>query len=586
MSAKLAILVLAWITAAPALAGPPPYFYRSDGSRVEPNAIEEGDTLLIPIPGDPRPLRLEDRIIVRVSEGLPSQSTLAGLGLQVVDKLAGRPHSWILKAADARGALRACARLVELDLAVWAVPDFRVPVNLCFHPDDQFYGLQWHLSHQSGGHMSAEGAWDLTRGNPDVVVAILDTGVDSTHEDLDRTRMVHPRNTIADIDDPAPNNTVIDAHGTACAGLIVAAQNNQIGVSGVCPGCSWMPVRLLDGWELMSQLSEIAEGLYWAADHGAWVMSNSWYIPQEAIDAGTDITPIKDAIREAATSGRGGKGCVVLFATGNGDREIGPDELSAMEETVAVGGCGHDGFLFILSDYGPYVSVVAPTWSGRDGDPRIVTLDVSGDAGYNRQGDRWNYNDQGEEFRTGELQLDPEGNYTAYFGGTSAATPNAAGVAALVLSVNPDLTRGEVIDILQSTADKIGEVEYDQDGHHDHYGHGRVNAERAVAVALYGRDNPDGKLCHLDLNCQNECLEAPPVGEGPVCMTPCAATSECGESRICLEGYCYPDFLLLLTDDGCEPEREIRGGCSNARGRALWSLLLFWLVFRRRLSPA
>lgn len=556
-----------------------PYFYRADGNRMELRAEDDGDALVIPVPGDPRSLRLENQIIVRVDGSLPD------LGLEVVGKLADRPHTWILKAQNARAALQACARLVEEDLVVWAVPDFHVPVSLAFRPDDQLYGLQWHLSHTSAGHMSAEGAWDLTRGDPNVVVAILDTGVDSAHEDLDTARMVAPRNTIADIDDPAPNNTVIDAHGTACAGLIVATQNNEIGVSGVCPQCSWMPVRLLDGCFLMSQLSEIAEGLYWAADNGAWVMTNSWYIPQATIET-IDVTPIKDAIREAVTNGRGGKGAVVLFATGNTPREIGPDEFSAMDETMAIGGCGHDSFLFVDSSFGPYVSVVAPTWSGRRGDPRIVTLDVSGDVGYNRQGERWNYNDQCEESATGDLQPDAEGNYTSFFGGTSAATPNAAGVAALVLSVNPDLTWQEVRDILQSTADKIGEVEYDQNGHHDEFGYGRVNAERAVAVALYGRDNPDGKICRLDLNCENECLHDPPIGEGPLCMTACATTPECGDSRICLEGYCYPEFLLLLEDDTCEPEPRVKGSCAHARGSSLWLFLLLFLLFYRRVNPA
>jgi hypothetical protein len=219
-------------------------------------------------------------------------------------------------------------------------------------------------------------------------------------------------------------------------------------------------------------------------------------------------------------------------------------------------------------------------------DPRIVTLDVSGDVGYNQQGDHWDYTSPDEEFRTGNLQPDAEGNYTAYFGGTSAATPNAAGVAALVLSVNPDLTGQEVRDILQSTADKIGEVEYDQDGHHDQYGYGRVNAERAVSVALYGRDNPDGKLCRLDLNCESECLHAPPIGEGPVCMTACATTPECGDSRICLDGYCYPEFLLLLEDDTCEPEPRVEGSCAHARGSSVWMLLLLVVALRRRFSPA
>jgi hypothetical protein len=159
-------------------------------------------------------------------------------------------------------------------------------------------------------------------------------------------------------------------------------------------------------------------------------------------------------------------------------------------------------------------------------------------------------------------------------------------VAALVLSANPDLTGQEVRDILQSTADKIGEVEYDQNGHHYQYGYGRVHAERAVAVALYGRDNPDGKLCRLGLNCQNECLSDPPIGEGPVCATPCATTPECGDLRVCLEGYCYPEFLLLLEDDTCELEPKIEGNCAHVQGSSVWLLLILILVFRRRFNPA
>lgn len=593
MNTGRAIAFIASFTAAQALAGPLEYFYRADGSKVELHAEDSGDTLVIPVPGDPRPLRLERQIIVRIYQSLPGKPVLSGLGLEVVRPLGNRPHTWILRAENARGALRACARLVEEDLVAWAVPDFRVPVDLHFRPDDQFYGLQWHLAHTGEADISAEGAWDLTRGNPDVVVAILDTGVDPAHHDLDHTRMVNPRNVVTGEDDASPESDSLNAHGTGCAGLAVAVQNNAIGVSGVCPRCSWMPVVALEGITTDEMLSGIAEAFYWAADNGAWILSNSWGIGQEKIDAGFDITPLQDAVAYAVADGRGGKGCVVLFAAGNGDANlnalpIGPDELPAMPETIAVGGCDHNGNHAKYSDYGPYLSVVAPTWSGYPGDPKIITLDTSGDAGSNRGGEHWKFDRQDlRDVPTGELQPDEEGNYTAYFTGTSAATPIAAGVAALVLSVNPDLTFLEVMDILQSTAEKVGGVEYDQDGHHDEYGYGRVHAERAVAVARYGRNNPDGKLCRLDLNCENECLADPPVGEGPVCMTPCAATPECGDSRICHQGYCYPEFLLLLlVDDTCEPEPEIHGGCSHARGGALWFLWLSWLPFCRRFSPA
>ena len=119
-----------------------------------------------------------------------------------------------------------------------------------------------------------------------------------------------------------------------------------------------------------------------------WLMDTVQTVDQ----GGFDMALLYEAVRHATTNGRGGKGCLVLFAAGNGDGDlnatpIGPDELPAMDETLAIGGCDHTGRVARYSDYGPCVSVVAPTWSGWSGDPKIVTTDTSGNAGYNKAGE-------------------------------------------------------------------------------------------------------------------------------------------------------------------------------------------------------
>ncbi len=393
--------------------------------------------------------------------------------------------------------------------------------------------------------------------------------------------MFKPRNILTGADDASPSDLAIDAHGTACMGLVAATADNQTGMSGVCPLCSGMPVRIFDDFAQMASISQIAEGIGYAADQGAWVISNSWGIGQELIDqGGIDMTPLYEAVRHAVSSGRGGKGCIMLFAAGNGDADlnaqpIGPDELPAMDETIAVGACGHDGYVARYSDYGSCVSFLAPSWSGQSGDPRIFTLDTAGDAGYNKAGEHYRSEPGQGDVSTGESEPDPEGDYTRYFGGTSAATPIAAGVAALVLSVNPDLTYLELKDILQSTAEKVGEIEY-VDGHDDHYGYGRVNALRAVAVAKYGRDNPDGAPCALDLNCRDVCRSDQPDGGEPACATTCAVAEDCSEDHDCLAGYCGPEQPEPVIEGGC--------GCGTSAPGAFGILPLLVLVFfgRRR----
>jgi subtilisin-like proprotein convertase family protein len=172
-------------------------------------------------------------------------------------------------------------------------------------------------------------------------------------------------------------------------------------------------------------------------------------------------------IHKAATQGRANKkGCVILFAAGNEDRPLDGEKdgkisvqgFALHPDVIAVAASNSQDKRSSYSNFGPEITLCAPS-SGSPG-RRIVTTDRRGTQGYSAN------------------------DYTSEFGGTSSATPLAAGLAALILSANPDLTSAEVRSIMMSTSDKIdpengGYV----DGHSPLYGHGRINAHKAVALA-------------------------------------------------------------------------------------------------------
>lgn len=569
---------------------------RADGRTARLEGRLQDGVLIVSVPGR-APIRLGGGLIVRTDDPAGVDAArMRALGLRMVRHMRGMEHTWLLRAADAPAALAACRSLSATPGVRWAVPDFQLPVDLYHRPDDPLYPDQWHLAQASGQDIAAELAWDLSTGTAEVVVAVVDTGVDPHHPDLAPSRMVAPHNVVTGSDDPSPSDLAIDAHGTACAGLAVASGDNRLGVSGVCPGCSWMPVRVFERGARMN-LAALSDGIGWAVDQGAWVISCSWGVPQELIDQGVDITPVREAVQRAVSEGRAGKGCVVVFASGNGDQNrvaqpVGPDELPAMEETLAVGGCDHTGTVATYSDYGACLSVVAPTWSGTDGDPKVITTDVAGSTGYNQEGEYVRGDPEQGDVPTGEPEPDAQGDYTAHFTGTSAAAPVAAGVAALVLAIDPELTWARCIAILQQTAGKVGtdaadpalRAVYDADGHHPRYGHGRVDAGRAAAVALYGTGAVDGSPCLIDLNCLGDCV-VPETGEdGAVCATACTATEECAEGSACLDGHCF----TTEEQDDPEPNVAIVGGCGCGGMDGADRLGLAWLllfdILRRRLK--
>jgi len=338
-------------------------------------------------------------------------------------------------------------------------------------PNDEYFPLQWHLHNtgQSGGTPGADirapEAWEITTGDPNIVVAILDCGVDSNHPDL--TDNLVGGYDFYDNDyqpDPAVDYYSY-GHGTACAGLIAAHGNNLTGVTGVMWNCKIIPIRV-GGPSYWITEADRATAFRWTANKGADILSNSWTF-------GTDPTPILQSaiadITKIGGIGRGGKGCIVLFAAGNNS---GPLRYPGRyPEVIAVGATSHNDVRCSYSNYGPELDIVAPSSVTRGlddfaltgGKGWLWTTDLHGPAGFSS--------------RAGNPYPDVL-DYTL-FSGTSGACPIAAGVAALILSVDPNLTNLEVKRILYRSAHDLGEPGWDE-----YYGWGRVDARAAVEMAL------------------------------------------------------------------------------------------------------
>ncbi len=341
---------------------------------------------------------------------------------------------------------------------------------------DPLSALQWGLRNtgQSGGEagwdINIEPAWAylddklgaLSFDDEDsIIVAVLDEGVDLTHEDLnlvagyDATYDPEDSERVDSLGGPNP----WDGHGTACAGII-GAKSNDIGIVGVAPGVKIMPVRIAfkpdpsnPHWVFTD--SDAAEGLLWAANNGARVMSNSW-------SSGSDYDVIREAVRTVTDMG-----CVVVCASGNYGMMQEIRYPAKYAETIAVGAmspCGEGKNPYSCdkegwgSCFGPEVDVVAPG-------VKVCTTDITGEDGY-FPGDAYGHS----------------GNYFKSFNGTSSATPHLAGIATLMLSINPDLAPDEVKDILHLTAVDIEDAGFDEQT-----GYGLVDAYAAVALAhFYG----------------------------------------------------------------------------------------------------
>jgi len=403
-------------------------------------------------------------------EGNEQEKILAEFGLEVLEDLDFLPHGYTVQLTEASkiNPLKIARELQKRDEIETAEPDLNFRVSFKHVPTDTLYPKQWHLKNRgdkvglvAGADVKAEAAWECTRGSREITVCVMDDGFDLEHPDFKALgKIVAPRDFGQGPNDfdPSPVHEC-DNHGTACAGVAIAEENG-VGVVGLAPKCAFMPVRLSD--RINDQT--IVNMFQYAIDKHADVISCSWGVTELFFPLSTKMERI---IHKAATEGRRNKkGCVILFAAGNDNCPLsGSDEhchrishqgFALHPDVITVAASNSQDKRSEYSNHGPQLEICAPS-SGSPG-RGIVTTDRRGGKGYS------------------------SGDYTFDFGGTSSATPLAAGLAALILSVDPELTSKEVKDIMMDTADKI-DAESGQyvDGHSVWYGHGRINAHKALA---------------------------------------------------------------------------------------------------------
>ena len=372
-------------------------------------------------------------------------------------------YDWVMLGAkknSAMNVLNASAYLYENGGFASAEPDYRgVGEKDCVN--DTHYGSQWPLGNLlfNGERIgiTACGAWNLTTGSTDVDVAIIDEGFENNHPDLNDNLDNSGYNTVTG----TSPTTIFGNHGTACAGIVAAEGNNSQGVSGVAYNTDIMSVAL--DFDNMNW-SEISDGFIWAMNNGAEVLSNSWGwdSPSSLFDA---------TVWTLLLNGRSAKGCLIVFSAGNINSSsliypknsnpylIITGAMSWCHERKNPASC--DGETNWGSNYGGGLDIMAPGVG-------IYTTDRQGSAGYTTT------------------------DYRSDFNGTSSACPHIAGVAALILSVNPCLSYQEVENIIKQSGRKVGTYNYNVNitagaiqlgTWNNEMGHGLVDAEAAVRLA-------------------------------------------------------------------------------------------------------
>ncbi len=380
----------------------------------------------------------------------------------------GLTRSYVLTLPTPDAAVRCVRDLSAFPSLVESIERVQLGRVCATIPNDPHLALQWSLNNTGqtvfgyagtpDADIDAVEAWDLETGSSAITIAIIDTGISQSHPDFQGKL-------VAGINYSSPVSTATDdsptlSHGTQCAGVAAANANDATGMAGVSWGARLMPVKVVsnNGW---GTDAVAAQGIAWAADHGARIASISIGFPNTS------------GVLQAAVSYAAGSGMLLFASTGYQPQN--PILVPArLPEVIAVGATDPDDVLAWFTPTGPEIDLVAP------GVNILTTTDT----------------------------IDEPNGYIIQTG-TSMSCPMAAGVAALVWSANPALSAAQVRAILESTADDKGPIGWDAQ-----YGWGRINARAAVAAALApapcaGDTNCDGVVDFFDIDPFVEALSFP-----------------------------------------------------------------------------
>lgn len=381
-------------------------------------------------------------------------------------------------------------------------------------PNDPSFPSQWGLT-----HINCPAAWDRTTGSANITVAVIDTGIDLDHPELAPLLVAGQ-----DLVDLGPNPTPppgfrfegdfmgVDndpqdevGHGTHVAGTIACQSNNGFGVAGVTWNCRLMPVRVLarivninnpNDVRGTGSAADIAAGIRWAVDHGARILNLS-------LGGTVDTQVERDAVAYAVS-----QGAVVVAAMGNGfTRGNATSFPAAYPDVIAVGAINQSDTRANFSQTGPHIDVAAPG---------VGVLSTVWDNGF------------------------------ATFDGTSMASPHVAGVAALILSCNPQLTGAQVGDIIRQTARPLRDNAADPVPNNN-YGFGCVDAQAALSRAC---PRPSVPI---------QCRPSRPIISCPSVVTICPTLSpvQCRPSRPIISCPSVVTICPTMSPIQCRPSRPI-----------------------------
>jgi len=396
--------------------------------------------------------------------------------------------TWIVQFQTGDLAIKYINELVD-DNYIWNFyPLIDKDVNLRYEPNDPYYesGDQWYLDNEgqnaglSGIDLNTQGAWNDYTGDG-IVIGVVDDGIDYNHPDISPNFLSQYSydycgndTDVMPVDSFDDGIDEVDWHGTAVAGIVAGKGDNNLGITGVAYNASIVGLRLVAGdceYEYNDEhtLNDLAisETLVHEIEK-IDIYTNSWGPPDSGFRLG-GAGPLSIAsIEYGIAEGRDGLGSIYTWANGNGlddNDQSNKDGFANSRYTIAVGSVDWQGEQTAYSETGSNMLVSAPSNSGYWGDPAVFTTDVSGSEG--------------------ESSTD----YTSNMGGTSSATPMVAGVVALMLEANQNLTWRDVQHILVKTSRQVdtnhpGWFQTKVGNWYNHaYGYGLVDATAAVNMA-------------------------------------------------------------------------------------------------------